>query len=302
MTVATLTLATELNATNMVDVEDMKHEDHGEITYAGGTAVIEDSIAVSSWTLTTSSIATSLTVTDDDWIGLGAAAGRIQFDDQTTDEINILSAVVGLGTETPDTTLQVVGTAGFGDDAGNETLFAADGLRTMVGTARVVKYEWIPASALAAHGAKAATYTTFPNAITSAWEFADNADNAITFSIKVPDDMDFTAASYICIGWSSPVVSGDCYWYTEYLMTEEGDDTDGAATDTNGGLLTTADAADEMVRSSFITIAANALDANSLCLHIAVTRDISEDALGGVAHIHGAVFMYTADRDGEDSV
>ena len=43
---------------------------------------------------------------------------------------------VGIGTTSPDTTLQVVGTVGFGDDAGNETLFSATGVRTMAGTAK----------------------------------------------------------------------------------------------------------------------------------------------------------------------
>ena len=32
----------------------------------------------------------NLTFTDDQWAGLGAAAGRIVFDDQATDEINLM--------------------------------------------------------------------------------------------------------------------------------------------------------------------------------------------------------------------
>ena len=42
------------------------------------------------------------TSADDDWLGLGAAAGRIEFDDQTPDEVNILDANVGIGTASPD--------------------------------------------------------------------------------------------------------------------------------------------------------------------------------------------------------
>jgi len=44
---------------------------------------------------------------DDDWLGLGAGAGRIEFDDQAIDEVNILSAKVGVGTQTPGANLEV---------------------------------------------------------------------------------------------------------------------------------------------------------------------------------------------------
>ena len=47
---------------------------------------------------------------DDDWLGLGASAGRIEFDDQTTDEVNILDANIGIGTSTPTGKLDVNGT------------------------------------------------------------------------------------------------------------------------------------------------------------------------------------------------
>ncbi|MCX7997213.1 MAG: tail fiber domain-containing protein [Patescibacteria group bacterium] len=48
---------------------------------------------------------------DDDWLGLGASAGRIEFDDQTTDEVNILGANVGIGTSAPSSLLHLVGTS-----------------------------------------------------------------------------------------------------------------------------------------------------------------------------------------------
>ncbi len=44
-----------------------------------------------------------------DWLGLGAAAGRIEFDDQATDEVNILNAKVGIGTNSPAQLLEVSG-------------------------------------------------------------------------------------------------------------------------------------------------------------------------------------------------
>ena len=44
---------------------------------------------------------------DDDWIGLGSGAGRIEFDDQATDEVNILDANVGIGLSNPINALSV---------------------------------------------------------------------------------------------------------------------------------------------------------------------------------------------------
>ena len=52
---------------------------------------------------------TSQIMQDDGWIGLGAAKGRIEFDDQATDEVNILDANVGIGTSTPSTLLDLTG-------------------------------------------------------------------------------------------------------------------------------------------------------------------------------------------------
>jgi len=57
-----------------------------------------------------------MTVEDDKWIGLGSSAGRIEFDDQTTDEVNILDANVGIGVTDPTEKLQVAGNIVPSDD------------------------------------------------------------------------------------------------------------------------------------------------------------------------------------------
>ncbi|PIS09035.1 hypothetical protein COT75_03425, partial [Candidatus Beckwithbacteria bacterium CG10_big_fil_rev_8_21_14_0_10_34_10] len=46
---------------------------------------------------------------DDSFIGLGGVKGRLVFDDQGTDELNIIDANVGIGTSTPGATLDVKG-------------------------------------------------------------------------------------------------------------------------------------------------------------------------------------------------
>jgi hypothetical protein len=51
---------------------------------------------------------------DDGIIGLGAAKGRIEFDDQATDEINFLDCVVGVGTSVPSEKVTIKGTTNDG--------------------------------------------------------------------------------------------------------------------------------------------------------------------------------------------
>lgn len=224
------------------------------------------------------------------------------------DKLNIIQRLIDDIYNTNDVasikTLTASGAGDFGSlnvgDSINYTEIKTDGEINLHGTGRVIKYTWIPAQGLAAHGAKAATWVTFANGISGAWQFADNADNAITFQMMVPVDMDLTESSTICTGWSSPVISGDCYWDIEYLITTINDDTDALASDSSGALHTSSATAggDGLIRSDLITIAADTFTATDLCLHASLTRDVSGDALGDVAHIHGVAFGYTSNKYG----
>jgi hypothetical protein len=49
----------------------------------------------------------TIVMADNTWAGLGPAAGRIEFDDQATDEINLLDCAVGIGTSAPQAVLEV---------------------------------------------------------------------------------------------------------------------------------------------------------------------------------------------------
>src|SRR3989339_1099280 len=56
---------------------------------------------------------------DDDWLGLGAAAGRIVFDDSATDYVMVMSALMGVGISVPKSMLHVSGAGGIVGDFSN---------------------------------------------------------------------------------------------------------------------------------------------------------------------------------------
>ncbi|KKM20016.1 hypothetical protein LCGC14_1649820, partial [marine sediment metagenome] len=66
-------------------------------------------------------------VSDDFWIGLGAAKCRVEFDDQTIDEFNLLDCNVGINTSTPAGILHTVLAAG------RPAIFGGDALATVTG-------------------------------------------------------------------------------------------------------------------------------------------------------------------------
>ncbi len=79
-----------------------------------------------SFTSAGTSFSSNITMADDTWIGLGAGAGRMEFDDQATDELNILTARLGLGTSTPASLLDVGGGTAGSVDGTSDILVADD--------------------------------------------------------------------------------------------------------------------------------------------------------------------------------
>lgn len=101
----------------------------GRVTFAGTAGLLSDDtdLTFATDTLTATKIAattftSTLTMTDDQWIGLGSGAGRIEFDDQTTDEVNILNSNVGIGTTAPVYKLDSLGTGKFGANTSGERI------------------------------------------------------------------------------------------------------------------------------------------------------------------------------------
>jgi hypothetical protein len=177
-------------------------------------------------------------------------------------------------------------------------MLAADGELTQYGTARTIKYRWIPAEAIQTAGTKPASKTLNDNGY-SVISFADNLEKEVQFNFKVPEDMDLSAASYLCVGWSSPATSETCDWDLTYLITALNDTTEAAGTnDQEDG--TSSATANGLVQTSF-TFAGATFTANDVCVHCKLMRDGDDanDTLGDIAELHGVMFKYYSNKLGE---
>ena len=102
---------------------------------------------------------------------------------------------VGIGTTTPDTKLQVVGTAGFGDDATNQTRISATGDLLFVGSATVFNDIFFPMTSGKLVGANQPSYTTAIAGTIFEYTFAVNdyidlGANEISHSYKEGSDFE----------------------------------------------------------------------------------------------------------------
>lgn len=76
----------------------------------------------------------ALRIADDGWIGLGAAKGRIDFDDQAVDEINFLDCNVGIGIDSPVELLHLR------KDVNSKTLFKVENQQAGTGAYTGVEF------------------------------------------------------------------------------------------------------------------------------------------------------------------
>jgi len=214
----------------------------------------------------------------------------------TTNELNIADIIYSADYTS---TVQI----GDGLNDANYTQFSATtGLQTLHGDARVTKYEWINASSinpLGPGGANAAKLTLSTNG----WviiEFTEGTDDYIQANMKIPDDMDLSAVSYVCIGWSSADADGDdCVWGYKYFITAAGDDTD--VVGTSGTATITDDASvDGLVTMPILTIAGGTIQSDEICIHLQIYRDgdNAADTITGNVDMHGIALQYIADKHG----
>ena len=183
---------------------------------------------------------------------------------------------------------------------GNYIEIQNDGDVVLHGTSRVTKYAWINASAVRAAGAAPADIAVNGNGFI-VLAFDDGTDEYAQFNIKIPDDMDVSADSYLCVGWSANDQSDVVVWNYEYLITAQNESTDTAGT--SGAInLTSSATADGLTVSNYATIAGGTITSSDVCLHIEVYRDANNgtDTLSGDMEVHGFALKYTANKLGED--
>lgn len=183
--------------------------------------------------------------------------------------------------------------------ATNHSAFAADGTLSLAGTARTTKFAWISASGISAPGESGATLATNTNGYVI-YSFVDNLERYVRANMKIPDDMDVSADSYICVGWSSPAQSLNCDWEVDYLITAANGVTDQAGTNDANNYTTSSSTADGLNVSQIVTISGGTIQANDACIHIILQRDGNDtsDTLGDVAELHGMAIQYTSNKLG----
>ena len=200
------------------------------------------------------------------------------------------------------------GTFKLGDGGSTDYISGtATGVLRLVGGARVLRDLWIDAAGIKAPGAKPATAIAHGALETPAWQFGDEGvegnEETVSFSFKVPNDMDKTVSPTISVGWSTNDTNENtCEWQLAYLWTSAGEDTSAAAQET----LYADDAAPAQANGLVITtfIGIDAPSATDVCLHAQLKRLSSASAgnqtddIADDVELHGICMQYTSNKLG----
>ena len=129
--------------------------------------------------------------------------------------VDTANSRVGIGTASPDTTLQVVGDTKFGDDNTNYASFATDGELTLTGTARVIKCITFQGNDLS-QGSQGPDHTILGNYEGLSYDIGDDS----VFTFILPNDWaSGTDISVLCrwyINEAYATASGEIQWQVDW--------------------------------------------------------------------------------------
>lgn len=174
----------------------------GNLFGAGTTISIGAATGTTTIANATLAVNGDIDMADDNWIGLSSGAALIEFDDQATDEVNILNARVGIGTQTPTTTLLHL----ENNTAGTNSLYINAGaahnqpvINIAAAAGRVMRIDKTA-------GGESVFYITRNNASAPAFvEFRNGDDSATLFSVDGSGNI--TTIRSIALSW--PTDDGD---------------------------------------------------------------------------------------------
>lgn len=193
---------------------------------------------------------------------------------------------------------EIVDTQYIENSSDSDVKFRSDIL--LIDDARVTKYEWLSASGVSAPTAAAATLETNDNGFLI-YTFPDGLERYVRYNLKVPDWLDLSAKSFLCVGWSSPAQNLNCDWEVTYLITALNESTDQAGTNDTDNYETSSAVADGLVNSEIITFPGGTFGSDDICVHVILMRDGNDDGdtLGDVAELHGVAFGGIRNKLGE---
>ena len=191
---------------------------------------------------------------------------------------------------------------GADGDTTNYTSIANDGEINLHGTARVIKCVQIGAEGIKAPGAKPATEIAHGTLETPAFQFSDEGVEAnqqtVSFTIKIPCDMDRSVAPNLAFGWSS-ASTGNAKYSIEYLWRADDEDTTASAQATLTGTDSASSTADGLVSTTSDALAVpSSTDVFLQCRLKRLSAD-AQDTISDTIELHGVALVYTANKLGE---
>ncbi len=203
------------------------------------------------------------------------------------------SGKVGIGTTSPDETLQVVGSAKFGDDDTNFLKIATDGEVSLAGTARVRKEIIIGAGSF--HKGVSAPDTGYINSVIETLDFDKTSTQHGHYNTIVPHDMAAGTDITVQVDWFFDDVEADHYmtWELEYLLLADGEDPTTAPTAIWQKSVISTGNNDKQIHTTFATAITGGVADDALAIRFSRdadatndTDDLNQDARMLVVHLH----------------